>query len=84
MNSTIEYIGKRFGVNVTQSPIHIGKINRTILAQTFGELGFKVGAEIGVAEGIYSRVLFDNIPGLKLFGIDIWKNYPGYNELKDP
>ncbi|OGM04429.1 hypothetical protein A2129_01910 [Candidatus Woesebacteria bacterium GWC1_42_13] len=85
MNSTIEFIGKRFGVDVSgKSPIKLAKINRTIVAQMFSELGLKTGAEIGVAEGIYSKVLFDNIPGLKLYGIDIWNNYPGYTELADP
>ena len=85
MNSTIEFIGKRFGVDVSaKSPIKLAQINRTIVAQIFCELGFKTGAEIGVAEGIYSKVLFDNIPGLKLYGVDIWINYPGYTELKNP
>ncbi|MBI2405518.1 class I SAM-dependent methyltransferase [Candidatus Microgenomates bacterium] len=85
MNSTIEFIGKRFGVDVTSiSPIKLAKINRTILAQVFGELGFKTGAEIGVAEGVYSKVLCDAIPGLKLFCIDIWEQYPGYTEYKNP
>ncbi|KKS77895.1 MAG: hypothetical protein UV74_C0002G0023 [Candidatus Woesebacteria bacterium GW2011_GWB1_43_14] len=85
MNSTIELIGKKFGVDVsTKSQVILGKINRTILTQTFAELGFNKGAEIGVAEGLYSKVLLDNIPGLKLYGVDIWSNYPGYAELKDP
>jgi len=85
MNSTIEFIGKRFGVDVsTKSPVRLTKINRTIVAQIFSELGFRQGAEIGVAEGNYSKVLFDNIPGLKLYGVDIWNNYPGYEELDNP
>ena len=84
MNNTINYIGKRFNVDISTSPIQLAQINRTILAQVMGELRFKIGAEIGVAEGIYSKILFDNIPGLKLHAIDIWKNYPGYAELQNP
>jgi predicted O-methyltransferase YrrM len=53
--------------------------NRTELAKYFGELGFKVGAEIGVAYGNYSKVLLDNIPGLKLYCIDSWTAIEGYD-----
>lgn len=83
-NTTIDYLGKRFGVDTTVSPVRLSQINRTILAQVFAELGFKTGAEIGVAEGHYSKVLFENIPDLKLFAVDAWKTYPGYTELQNP
>lgn len=46
--------------------------NRTELAKYFAELGFKRGAEIGVGKGFYSKVLLDNIPGLKLLCVDAW------------
>jgi len=82
--NTIEYIGKRFNVDVNKSPVRLSQVNRTILAQVFKELGFKKGAEIGVAEGHYSKVLFENIPGLKLYAVDAWVSYPGYTELQNP
>ena len=34
-----------------------------------------VGAEIGVAHGEYSECLLKGIPGLKLYGIDLWQPY---------
>lgn len=46
--------------------------NRIELAKYFAELGFKVGAEVGVAFGYYSEVLCKHIPGLKLYAIDSW------------
>lgn len=46
--------------------------NRIELAKYFAELGFKKGAEIGVAKGYYSKVLLDNIPDLQLLCIDTW------------
>jgi len=52
--------------------------NRTELAKHFNELGFKVGAEIGVLSGTYSMNLCRNIPGLKLYCIDPW----GINERR--
>lgn len=46
--------------------------NRQALAEHFATLGFKVGAEIGVCRGYYSKTLLDSIPGLKLYGVDNW------------
>lgn len=48
--------------------------NREELAKHFAELGFKKGAEIGIYEGRYSKVLLDNIPSLELFCIDSWED----------
>jgi len=59
-------------------------INRSIMTQTLNELGFKEGAEIGVAEGYHAQVLCKNNPGVKLHCIDIWAKYPGYEEYPDP
>lgn len=53
--------------------------NRLELAQYFNELGFKVGAEIGVAEANYSVVLLAQIPDLKLYCVDPWEPYKGNN-----
>ena len=45
---------------------------RIDLAKHFEQLGFKVGAEIGVAEGTYALELCKAIPGLKYYGVDTW------------
>ncbi|MBP7119390.1 hypothetical protein KBA63_04880, partial [Candidatus Woesebacteria bacterium] len=83
MNTTLEFIRNKFQVDVTQPVVRITQINRTIIAQMFAELGFTEGAEVGVAQGVYSEILLKSIPNLKHYGIDIWTNYPGYNELAD-
>jgi len=49
--------------------------SRIDLAKYFKERGFKVGAEIGVAEGRFSEILFQQIPSLKLYCIDVWEPY---------
>ena len=54
------------------------------LPTLFKERGFKVGAEIGVSTGFYSKWLFYGIPGLKLFLVDPWKPYEGYVEHHNP
>ena len=44
-------------------------------------MGFKVGAEIGVYKGEFSEKLAK--AGLKLYAIDPWKEYKGYNMPKN-
>ena len=48
---------------------------RDTLAELFNDLGYKVGAEIGVQVGHYSRQLCKSVPGLKLKCIDPWMAY---------
>jgi len=80
----LKYLIKKFGLDATQKPpIEIRNINRTIMAQVLGELKFKVGAEVGVAQGNHAVTLCEANPGLKLFCIDIWELYPGYDEYTD-
>src|SRR3972149_1690136 len=47
------------------------------LIKWFGELGFKKGAEIGVAEGYFSEAMFKAIPNLELYCVDSWQVYKG-------
>lgn len=83
-NKTLEYIAKKYGVDLNaQSPIEIRKTSRKFMLETFRELGFKVGAEIGVAEGYFAEDMLKGIPGLKLYGVDAWVSYPGYQEYID-
>lgn len=84
MNDTLQHILDKFKPELSRrGGTEIHQINRTIMAQTLGELGFSEGAEIGVAEGYHAKVLFDSIPGLKLHCVDIWEMYPGYSEYKN-
>ena len=48
------------------------KSDRTHLAELFFEVGYKIGAEIGVQAGHNAQVLCQKNPGLKLFCIDPW------------
>lgn len=56
--------------------------NRKEIAQLFNELGFKKGAEVGVFDGYFSKILCESIPGLKLYSIDAWTVYKGYRDHK--
>lgn len=81
MTNTLNYIAQKFEIDINQKPpVEILKVNRTIMAQTLYELGFKVGAEIGVAEGLHSETLCKNNPDLQLYCIDAWEHYKGYGD----
>lgn len=84
--STLDYIVKRFKLgNLNQEmPIMIPNTDRVSLVRLFRRLGFKEGAEIGVQAGAYSKVLCENIPGVKLHCVDAWEKYPGYIDFVSP
>jgi predicted O-methyltransferase YrrM len=63
-----------------ESPIIIPGANREALIYLFRDLGFQVGAEIGVERGYYSAAICERVPNLKLFCVDAWKAYRGYRE----
>lgn len=63
-------------------PIELRDFHRNDLAQLFAELGFKRGAEIGVAEGKYSEVLMKANPDLELLLVDPWHAYSGNPQNK--
>jgi predicted O-methyltransferase YrrM len=72
---TLEYLLKKFYLleNVP-SPVRL-RFKRNNLGYIFKELGYKVGAEIGVYTGHYSEVLCRAHPGMKLYCIDPWEVY---------
>lgn len=77
----LHYLTEKFGVKPDKKgKISISECNRTILAKTLAELGYKVGVEVGVAQGYYANCILQNNPQLeRLFLVDIWASYPGYN-----
>lgn len=51
-------------------------MDRAGLYQLFAKLGYKVGCEIGPEQGRNAMLMFENIPNLKLYGIDSYKMHP--------
>lgn len=80
--TTLDYIAKRFKVNINQrkQPLDLPNATRETLAELFAELNFVKGAEIGVEKGIYSEILLQKNPKLELFAIDAWTAYKGYRD----
>lgn len=78
---TLDYIIKKYNIELTNNlPIEIPNVGRDNLPGLFYELGFKTGAEIGVASGGYSRKLCQANPQMKLYGIDPWEEYDNYSD----
>lgn len=77
----LDYIINKFGLVINHKPpIEINNINRPIMAETLAELGFNLGAEVGVAGGAHARLLVEKNPKLKLYCIDPWIVYEGYGD----
>lgn len=81
---SLKYIQEKFEIDLEQkSPIKlpIGKYRG--LTSLFNELGCKVGAEIGVNRGKFSKWLCHKVRPLKLFLIDPYLSYQEYGEYSN-
>jgi hypothetical protein len=80
--TTTDYIVTKYKLNLPAQrlPIEIPNTDRESLATLFYELGFTVGAEIGVERGLYSEVLCKSNPGVELYSVDAWTAYKGYRD----
>lgn len=70
-------IQEKFKLNyaVNTLPIKIDGLNRDGMVQLWKELGYRVGAEIGVDKGHFSCLMFQNIPELKMYLVDPYSDY---------
>lgn len=76
---TLEYIFNKFNLSRrARSPIEIPNYGRFQLVNLFAELGFKVGAEIGVFKGIYAQAICKANPTVELHLVDVWMNYADF------
>ena len=77
VRATTRAIFKKFHVHHGDNLPFEGWWNSTreTLFELWGELGFKVGAEIGVRMGTNAAAIFARVPGLKLYCIDPWDAY---------
>ncbi len=80
--NTLDYIINKYHIDLevgTKFDLPGGR-GKGGLTSLWHELGFKVGAEIGVESGRYSRSICAINPGVKLYLVDPWEVYPGYRE----
>jgi hypothetical protein len=63
------------GLKLKGKPAEIPDCSRDELPQFFVEMGYKVGAEIGIYRGQFTKKFCD--AGLTIYAIDPWIGYPG-------
>ena len=79
--NTLEYIIEKYKPVAVASPImEIPNVGRDDIAVLVHDLYLKIGVEVGVASGQYSKVLNDANPQMKLYGIDPWASYKEYKD----
>ena len=83
MIDTLNYIITKYNIDLSNpSPFEINIGRRKDFPRLLNELGYKVGAEIGVYQGQYAHWLLRMMPGLKLYGVDLWEPYTGYKDFE--
>jgi hypothetical protein len=81
--NTADYLLNKYGPNPNPNlPQVIPGTLRLNLYELFAELGFKVGAEVGVFRARNAREMFRRIPGLKLYGIEAFADQPSSTRHK--
>lgn len=83
---SLKYIIDKFQIDLNQkSPIHLPIDKYTGLPNLFKDLGFKIGAEIGVARGKYSKWLCHQMRRSKpkLFLVDPYLAYQDFGIYAD-
>lgn len=83
MNKTLKYILNKYKLEKNQSQHRLPLSRWNSLSVLFKELGFNLGAEIGVEKGIYSKCLLNRNPNLKLYSIDSWMPYEEFKFSRD-
>lgn len=69
------------GLKLKGRAVEIPDCSRNDLPQFCKDMGYKVGAEIGVYKGDFTKKYLE--AGLKMYGIDPWMAYDNYNEFKN-
>jgi hypothetical protein len=73
----MEYIQRKYKLSgcYEKISIKIDGMTRVDMYKLFAELGYKVGCEVGVWTGKNAVNIFENIPGVKMFLVDPYRNY---------
>lgn len=64
-------------------PITLHETRHGGLTRLWAELGYKVGAEVGVEQGKFSAEICKDNPGVKLYCVDPWLTYTRYKDHID-
>ena len=62
------------------APIIVPEADRLMIARLYAKMDYTVGAEIGTAAGDYAHSICRLNPGVKLYCIDAYTSYSGYDD----
>jgi len=75
------YLGIMEKIDLTKGPrVEIPHMTRKKMSRLFRKMGYRVGVEIGTYKGIFAACLTRCIPKAKIYTIDAYKVYEGYDE----
>ena len=78
---TKKFILDRYSLDEnSKMPLDVPHSRWKEMTPLFKDLGFKIGAEIGVFRGQFLKNLCNG--GFKMYGIDPWEDYDTYNDYK--
>lgn len=82
--NTLDYILNKYKLKKDEPRHELYRSRWGSLSVLFKELGFNLGAEVGVETGRYSKCLCTVNPNLKLYSIDSWEELDNknYNKAK--
>lgn len=81
MDQALRHIAERYNVDLDGRPPIELKISRwNDFPVLLADLGYRIGAEIGVEEGKYSQRICQGNPTGFLYSVDAWRAYSGYRE----
>ena len=79
-----DYIVEKYKLVIGRHfPCKISATRHGGLTRLFAELGYKVGAEVGVEQGKFSEEICKDNPGVKLYCVDPWQAYTRYADHVD-
>jgi cephalosporin hydroxylase len=70
--TTLEHIIHKYDLPSRQAIIDISQAGRNDLASLLHELDFKSGVEIGIQRGIFSEIICQRNPQMRVYGVDAW------------
>lgn len=79
--NALDHIRAQFNIPPdAPSPISVEACRTPVLVDLYAALGYVRGAEIGVDRGLFAADICQANPGVKLYGVDPWLDYPEYGE----
>lgn len=83
MTNALDHICAKYNIDLATAvvPVQIQACRVPAQVELYAELGYKVGVEIGVDRGLFAASICHANPGVHLYGVDPWHDYPEYGEV---